>query len=113
MYCFKHCPLLSDICTRNQPKSSHQSRAKIRNDIAVKIFKQHHVKLFGSHHQLHTSVVDDLIVSHYLRVTRTHLAEAIEEEPIREFHDIRLVNRGDFLASFTTRILKSEFRDAS
>ena len=41
-----------------------------------------------------------------------HFSEAIEEKPVRQFHDVRFVAAGDFLAAFAPRILESKSRNA-
>ena len=61
---------------------SDQARAQIRHDVAVKIFQQHDVKLFGSHDQLHAGVVDNLVVSFNLRKIRGHFSEAVKKETV-------------------------------
>src|SRR5688572_14843717 len=104
----KHGALLANVCAWNQSQSANQPGAQIRYDIAVKVFQQHYVKLFRAHNQLHTSVVDDLIVGLDGGILGGYLPEAIQEEPVRQFHDVRFVTAGYFLAILTRGIFESE-----
>src|SRR6266850_989672 len=113
MYCFKSRPQLANVCSRNETETADEAGAKIRNDVAVKILKQHHIKLLGPHHELHARVIDNLVVRFYLGVITGNVAKTVEEKPIRQFHDVGFVNCRDLFPSFTTRILKRKSRDAS
>src|SRR6266404_3511191 len=112
MDCFKSRPQLANVCSRNETKTADEAGAKIRNDVAVKILKQHHIKLLGPHHELHARIVDDLVFRFYLGVIPGHVAKTVEEKPIRQFHDVGFVNRRDLFSSFSTRILKRKSGDA-
>ena len=109
----KHCAFLADVCTRHQAQTADQPSTQIRHDVAVKIFQQHHVKLFRPHHQLHARVVDDLVVSLNLGKLGGHFSEAIEEESVGQFHDVCFMTAGYFLAALAPRILESKSRNAS
>src|SRR6185503_4715536 len=109
---FKHRALLADVRAGNESQAADKTRAKIGNDVAVKILEQHDVKLLGTHHQLHTRVVDNLVVSDDIGIVLTHLAETLEKQTIGKFHDVCLVDRGHFLSPLTLRVFECEARDS-
>ncbi len=47
-----------------------------------------------------------------LRISLGHAAATAQEQPIRQLHDVGLVNGVDFLALILSGILESKFRDA-
>src|SRR3954453_11948455 len=63
---FKDRALLADIGTRCEAESADQSGAKVRHNIAVQILQNEHVELLGLYHQLHTAVINDLIIGLYI-----------------------------------------------
>src|SRR5260370_10562808 len=112
MNCFKSRPQLANVCSRDKTQTADEAGAKIRNDVAVKILKQHHIKLLGPHHELHAGIVDNLVVRFYFGIVPGYVAKTVEEKPIGQFHDIGFVNRRDLFPSFATRILKRKSGDA-
>src|SRR5882724_9635847 len=108
VHCLKHRPFLPDVCARHQAQTSNQTSAQIRHDITVKVFQEHHVKLFGPHDKLHARVIDDLVVSLNLGILGRHFPEAIEKESVGQLHDVCFMSAGYFLAALAPRILESK-----
>ena len=103
---FEHCAFLADVSARHQTQTSNQSRAKIRDDVAIEILAQQDVELFGPHHQLHRGVVDDHVYSFDLRMIFCDFVKTSQEQSVGQFHDVRFVYRGDLLAVFAQRIVE-------
>ena len=79
MHRFKYGAFFADVCAGHQAQPANQSRAQIGYDIAVKVFAQQDVKLFGPHDQLHRSVIDDHALSLDFRIELAHFFKAFQK----------------------------------
>ena len=73
--------------------------------------QQQHVELVRVHHQLHAGRVDDALVVGDVDVLARHGPHALEEQPVAELHDVRLVHGRDALAAVPPRVVERELRD--
>ena len=89
-------------------EAADQTGAQVREDVAVEVLQTQHVELVRVHHELHAGGIDDGVVGLDLGVVLGDLAEAVEEEPVGELHDVGLVDRGDLLAAPFARVLEGE-----
>ena len=89
---------LADIAAGRNAQPADQARAEIADDVAVEVRKHHHIEAPRIYDKLHAAVVDDDFLVLQLRIFLGHLAAAVQEKSVAPFHDIRLVDRGDFAA---------------
>ncbi len=82
MYGFEDGAVEPDVCARHQPQPSDERRAKIGDDVAVKIFQQQHVVLIRIHHQLHASVVDDVLAICDFGIFLRNVAGATQKQAV-------------------------------
>ncbi len=90
---------ISDVRRRCVGQAPHQAGCHIREDVSLEIGKDDHVEVGRVHHQLHRQRVHDDVVRLEVRVVARDVVEALEEEPVGELHDVRLVSAGDPLGS--------------
>jgi hypothetical protein len=83
-------------------------RRAIAHDVPVKIGQHHHVKALWICDKLHTAVVDDDFIVLNLRILLRHLPAAVQKKPVASFHDIRLVDGGDFAAILRGSVVEGE-----
>ena len=110
MHGFEHRVLLAEIRAADDSETTHQAGAEIGDDVAVEVFEQQDVELLGFDHQVHAQRVDDAVVGLDVRIVGRDLAEAVQEQAVRELHDVGLVHRGDALATHLARVLEGELR---
>ena len=58
---FKNGVLIANVRTGNKAQPPNESRAKIGDDVAVKILQQQYIVLIRIHHQLHAGVVHNVL----------------------------------------------------
>ena len=76
--------------------------------------RQHeHVVLLGPLDELHAEVVDDAVVELDAGVLLRDLARHVQPEPVREFHDVGLVDGRDLAAAVLARVVEGELEDAA
>ena len=92
-----------------QRPSSDQSRRQVRDDIAVR-FSAERQTVVADDERLR-GIVDDLVVSDDIGVLLGNLTKTVEEETIRELHDVGLVNSRDLLSAFALSVLECETRN--
>src|SRR6202007_1999717 len=90
---------VAEVRARHQAQPTHKGRAQVGDDVAVQVLEQQRVVLVGMHHQLHAGVIYDVLAVGDLRIFLRYIARAAQEEPVREFHDIGLVDGVDLSAS--------------
>ena len=79
MHRFKNGALVAEICPRHKSQAADQSRAKIGKNIAVQILHEQHVVLIRIHHQLHASVVDNMLAIRDLGIFLRHGTRAAQK----------------------------------
>src|SRR5258708_24971785 len=112
MNCFKNRTVIAEVCAGNKAQAPDECGAQIRNDVAVEIFHDQHVVLIWIHHQLHTSVVDDVFAVSDLGKSLGHGAAAAQKQAIGELHDIGFMNGVNLLALVLAGVLEGKFGDA-
>lgn len=73
--------------------------ANVRNDCSVKIGGNHDVELRWIFNQLHRAVVNDHFFIFNERIFFGNASGHFQKQTVNQFHDIGLVNDGDFLSS--------------
>ena len=109
---FEHADVGAEIRRADDAEAADQPGAQIRDDVAVEIRQHQHVELLGVHHQLHARGVDDPLVVGDVDVLARGAADAVEEQPVAQLHDVRFVDRGHLLPPVPPRVLEREVRDA-
>ena len=82
------------------PSPPTRPGAQVGEDVAVEVLEQQHVELRRVLHELHAAVVDDDLAVADPRMIARHAPRALEEEPVRELQDVRLVDGADLAAPF-------------
>src|SRR5208283_5354733 len=104
--------LMAEIRAGHKAKSADQSRAQIGNNVAVEILQQQHVVLVGVHHQLHASVVDNVLAVGDLGILFRDVARAAQKQAIGQLHDVGFVDAMNFLALVFASMRERETRNA-
>src|ERR1700730_4644368 len=100
--------LRPQIRARNQSQSADKRAAQVAQNVSVQVLRQQYVVLVRIHHQLHAGVVYDVLVVLHLRKALANLAAAAQKQPVRELHDVRLVDRMDLLSSMFAGIVEGK-----
>jgi hypothetical protein len=100
--------MITIIPARQQPSAAHQPTNHVRHNRTIQIGHVHHVKLPGVRHQLHATIVDDHVVVLNVRVLFGNLARHVQEQTVRQLHDVGLVDGGHLLATMRFGILEGE-----
>lgn len=79
----------------------------MRNDCSIKIWSNHDIKLGWILYQLHGAIINDHFFVLKERIFLCDSSGYVQEETIDQFHDVSLVNDGDFLSSAQMGELKS------
>ena len=104
--------LLADVRARRDPEAADQPGGKVAHDVAVQVRQHENVVQLRLLDQLHAHVVDDPVLeADASLVLGRDLLTALEEEAVRELHDVRLVDRGDLAATVLHRVLEGVARD--
>jgi hypothetical protein len=85
---------------------------QIREDVAVEVLHEEYVELSGVLDELHCAVVDDDLLVLDSTVVLGDAARTLEEEAVRELHDVGLVDGGDLAAPVLLRVFEGVARDA-
>ena len=103
---FEDGAVVSDIRARSDAQTADETRAKVAQDIAVKIRERDDIVKFRLLDELHAHVVDNAFVKFDLREILRDVARGFEPQAVGEFHDIRFVNDGDLPTIVFTRIVE-------
>ena len=94
-----------------RPEAADEARAQVGHDVAVEVLEQQHVEAGGVEDELHAAVVHDDVVVLDVGEVRGDLRAAVEEQAVRELHDVGLVDGGDPLPAVGPRVVEGELRD--
>ena len=75
--------VIANIGAGHETESANESRAEIRNDVAVQILHQKHVVLIRVHHELHAGVVNNVFAVSDLGVFFGNVARTPQEKAVR------------------------------
>ena len=85
-----------------------QPGAEVAEQVAVQVAGRQHLELLRPAHQLHAGVVDDHFLRRDLRELPGDPPEAVEEQPVGQLQDVRLVDAVDRLAALPHGQLEGE-----
>jgi hypothetical protein len=103
----------ADVRPRREPEPADEPRDQVAEDVAEQVRGDDHVELLGRDHELHRHRVDDLRLElDAPLVLARHLAPHVEEEPLRELEDVRLVDQRDLPPPVRHRVLEGVADDA-
>ena len=86
---------------------------EVGDDVAVEVRQHEHVVLLGPLDELHAEVVHDPVLELDVRVLLGDLAGDLQPEPVRELHDVRLVDARHLAAAEAPRVVEGELEDAA
>ena len=102
---------LAEVRARREPEPADHPGAEVRDDVAVQVRQDEHVVLLRPLHELHAHVVDDAVVELDVVVLLGDLACDAQIEPVRELHDVRLVDGRDLAAAVAACVVERELDD--
>ena len=70
---------VAQIRAGHEAQPAYEARAKVRDNISVKVLEQQHIELLGAHDELHATVVDDHLAVFDFRILLRDLSEAFEK----------------------------------
>ena len=95
MDCLKDADMIADIRGGCESQSAYQSGAEVADNITLQVGQHHHVEQVRSRDQFHAEVVYDHIIRLDLGILQGHLPETLQEESVRDLHDVCLMSAGD------------------
>ena len=107
----KTAALCAEVRSRREAEPADQAGAEVGDDVAVEVRQHEHVVLLGPLHELHREVVDDPVLELDVAVLGRDVPRDVEEEPVGELHDVRLVDRRDLAAAVAARVVEGELDD--
>src|SRR5208283_3747477 len=108
---FKQRRLLADVPAGHQTQPAHQPRAQVAHHVPVQVRHHHLLELSRVHHQLHARVVHNHFPVFDLAELDRHRTRAAQKQPVRLFHNVRLVHRGQLLPPLPPRVFEGEPRN--
>ena len=97
----------ADVRAGRDAETADQPGAQVADDVAVQVRQHHDVVQLGLLDQLHAHVVDDAVLElDPAVVVRRDRPAALEEEPVGQLHDVRLVDGGDLVPAVRDRVLE-------
>ena len=89
-----------------------EAGAQVADDVAVQVRQDHHVVQLGLLDELHAHVVDDPVLElDPAVVVRRDRPAALEEQAVRELHDVGLVDGRDLVPAVGDGVLEGEAGD--
>lgn len=104
--------MISVVLAGQETGPAQKSADDIGDDGAVEIRGVDDVELMRIRNELHATIVNDHVVVSNFRVLFCHFSGHFQEETVREFHNVGLVDRGDLLPVVTLGVLKGVTRDS-
>src|SRR5579883_325819 len=104
MHGFKYRMCFAHIGARHNTETANQSSRQIRNDIAVEIGQQQHVKTLGPDHKLHRGIIHDELLVLDLRKFGGCFAATAQKQTVGQLHDVGFVDGGNLLALVLARV---------
>ena len=99
MHGLEHGALRPEVRARRDPEPADEAGGEVADDVAVEVFQKQDVELLRVHDEFHARRVHDDVVGLDVRVLLCDRPEAVEEEAVRELHDVRLVHGRDPVAA--------------
>jgi len=100
---------LADVRARGDPEAADQAGAEVGHDVAVEVRQDHDVVQLGLLDELHAHVVDDPVLElDPALVVRRDRPAGLEEQAVRELHDVGLVDGRDLVAAVRDGVLERE-----
>ena len=94
------------------PSPPTRPAREVAHDVAVEVRQHQHVVQLGLLDELHAHVVDDAVLElDPAGVVRRDRPAALEEQPVGELHDVRLVHGRDLAPAVGDRVLEREAGD--
>src|SRR5687767_1625832 len=93
----EHRTIYSDVRPRGEAETADKAGTEVADNVAIKVLGNKHVELLRLGDELHTAVVDNDVVRLDVRIVGRCLVKLLDEHPIGELHDVRLVDGGDAL----------------
>ena len=101
------CRLGADVGARRDAEAADQPGAQVADDVAVQVRQHEHVVQVGLLDELHAHVVDDAVLElDPALVVGGDGPAALEEQPVRQLHDVRLVDRRDLVPAIRDGVLE-------
>ena len=107
MHGFENADMVADVGAGCKTQATHQTSAKIADDIALQVGKHHHIKAVGAGYEFHAEVIYNYIVGLQIGVFFSHFVKHFQEEAVGNFHDIGLVTAGNAAGTFLLGHFKS------
>ena len=95
---FEHRQTIADVARRQEPEAADESAREIRDNVAVEVRHDHDVEVSGVHDEHHADGIDHLVVGFDGGKFLRDFVEDGAEQPVREFHDVCLVDARDLLS---------------
>lgn len=108
----EHRVVVAVVLAGQQPGAAQQAAHHVRHDGAVQIRRQHDVELMRIRHQLHAAIVDDHVVVNDVRIVLGDPPRDVQEQTVRQLHDVRFVNSRHLLTAVPLRVLERVTGDA-
>lgn len=103
--------MIAVILAGQQTSAAQQTAHHVRHDGSVEIGRQYDVELMRVRNELHATVVYDHVVVDNVRVILGDSSRGLQKEPVRQLHDVRFVDRGNFLPAIPLGVIKRVTRD--
>src|SRR5690606_29080519 len=104
--------LSPDVRSRSNAKTSYQSSRQVGENVTKKISGHDNIKTLRSRHQLHTHIVDDVIIDFNLGIFRCNHFSCPQEGCARLFENVRFMNEGHTFTAVAFCILEARSYDA-
>lgn len=104
--------MITIVLSRQQTGAAGNAANNVRHNGSIQIRHVHHLKLMRIRDQLHATVVDDHVVVLNVRVVFGNTTRCLQEQTVRQLHDIGLVHGGDTIASRVLGVLEGVPSDA-
>ena len=102
----------ADVGPRRHAETADQPGAEVAHDVAVQVREHQDVVELRLLDELHAHVVDDPVLElDPALVRRRHGPAALEEQAVRELHDVGLVDGGHLVPAVRDRVVEGEPRD--
>ena len=100
-----------DVRAGRDAEAADEAGAQVAHDVAVEVRQDEDVVQLGLLDQLHAHVVDDAVLELDSGRTRRDRRGSLEEQPVGELHDVRLVDGGDLAPAVRDGVVEGEAGD--
>ena len=99
MYRLEDRRIVADVASRDDAQTPYQTGAQVGDKVAIQVFHEQNVHLLGILDKLHAAGVDnDLLVFDVRILLLIDPSGTVEEQPVGQLHDVRLVEHRDLAA---------------